>query len=185
MGYKINSIFAGVVLLVLYYVQSRWRRASTARKDGCQPPIELRAKEPLFGLDFQFSMHMDIPILYRHHQRYGNSFSVVGVVGNPMFSTIAPANLRHINSNGKDWGVEPMRLREMEYFCGRGFLTTDGSMWQHARKLLKPTFSKANIQDFTVLSAEVDKLLREVPGDGSTVDLQPLLSMLVCEPFQS
>lgn len=181
MGYKITSIFAGVVLLVIYYLRSHRRRASRAREDGCQPPIEHRAKEPLFGFDFQVSMHMDVPSLYRHHQRYGQTFSVAGV-GNPMFITVAPANLRFIHSNGKDWGVEPLRLRGMEYFCGRGFLTTDGSMWQHSRKLLKPTFSKANMQDFTVLSAGVDRLLSEVPEDGSTVDLQPLLSMLVCEP---
>lgn len=180
MGYKLNSFLAGVVLLVIFNIQSRWRRASIARKQGCQPAIEHRAKDPLRALDFQFSIYLDVPILYHHHQRYGKSFSVAPLLGNPMFSTIAPANLRFINSNGKDWGIEPLRLRDMEYFCGRGFLTTDGSMWQHSRKLLKPTFSKANIEDFTVLSAAVDKLLNEVPVDGSTVDLQPLFSMLVC-----
>jgi cytochrome P450 len=67
----------------------------------------------------------------------------------------------------------------MEYFCGVGFLTTDGSIWQHSRKLLKSSFSKSNISDLSFLSREVDKLFAKIPGDGSAVDLQPLMSLMV------
>jgi cytochrome P450 len=67
----------------------------------------------------------------------------------------------------------------MEYLCGRGFLTTDGEMWNHSRKLLKPTFSKNNILDLSPLSKELDKLLETIPADGSVIDLQPVLSNMV------
>lgn len=68
----------------------------------------------------------------------------------------------------------------MEYFCGRGFITTDGYTWQHSRKLLKPAFSKQNLVDLSTLSIEVDSFLKQIPSDGATVDIQPLLYSMVC-----
>ncbi|KAF2256069.1 putative cytochrome 52A12 [Trematosphaeria pertusa] len=116
---------------------------------------------------------MDIPILYRHHQRRGPTFQAHALLSQPSIITIAPANIRVVNT-GKDWGVAPMRLAGMEYFCGRGFLTTDGDLWSRSRKLLKPTFNKANLTNLSFLSAQVDTMLQQLPKNGTTVDLQPL-----------
>ena len=93
--------------------------------------------------------------------------------------TLAPDNIRTINSTARKWGVEPLRLSAMRTLCGRGFLTTDGSTWQHSRRLLKPTFSKANVIDFPTLSSAVHELLSRLPDNGAVVDLQPLLDNLV------
>jgi len=175
MGYKINSALAALVLLAVYYFHRRRWGEVVARQHGCQPPVKYRSFEPLGAFDFQISIHTDVPSLARYHLRYGKSFKVGSLLGNPAISTIATENLHTINAAGKDWGIEPLRLPAMEYFCGRGFLTTDGTMWQHSRKLLKPTFSRANLLDLTPLVAEVDQFLQDVPGDGSTIDLQPML----------
>jgi cytochrome P450 len=67
----------------------------------------------------------------------------------------------------------------MEHLCGRGFLTTDGEIWNHSRKLLKPTFARSNLLDLSTVENELDKLIEAIPTDGSTVDLQPLLSNMV------
>ncbi|KAH3913400.1 hypothetical protein HBI56_083990 [Parastagonospora nodorum] len=77
-------------------------------------------------------------------------------------------------TTGKEWGVQVFRLAGMEYFCGRGFLTTDGDIWQPSRKLLKPTFAKNNLQDLSYLSQQVDDMFGQLLEDGTTVDLQPL-----------
>ncbi|KAF2707548.1 cytochrome P450 [Pleomassaria siparia CBS 279.74] len=63
----------------------------------------------------------------------------------------------------------------MAFFCGEGFLTTDGSVWQQSRRMLKPTFSNANISDLSVLSRNVEDLLKKIPLNGSAFDLQSLL----------
>ncbi|KAF1918279.1 cytochrome P450 [Ampelomyces quisqualis] len=68
-----------------------------------------------------------------------------------------------------------MRLPGAENFCGRGFLTTDGDVWQRSRKLLKPTFARNNLQDLKYLSEQVDIMIAQIPQNGETVDLQPLL----------
>ena len=115
----------------------------------------------------------------RYHSRYGLTYQLDSLFGNPLINTVAPENLQAIFSSGKDFGIEPLRLSGMEYFCGQGFLTTDGSIWQHSRKMLKPSFSKTNISDLSFLAHEVEKLITKIPGDGSTVDLQPLLFVTV------
>jgi cytochrome P450 len=124
-------------------------------------------------------MHTDIPSLYRHHQHFGQTFEIRPLLTLPKVATIAPANIRTINQ-GKDWGVEGMRLPGMEDFCGRGFLTTDGELWQRSRKLLKPTFAKSNLQDLRYLSEQVDIMFAQIPQYGETVDMQPLLYDMVC-----
>ncbi|EHK97179.1 putative Cytochrome 52A12 [Glarea lozoyensis 74030] len=119
---------------------------------------------------------MDIPSLSRHHEKLGKTFEVNALLGLSEVCTAETENIRVVNTAGKVWGIEPFRLPGMEYLCGRGFLTTDGEMWNHSRKLLKPTFSKTNIVDLSPLSKELDKLLETIPANGSVIDLQPALS---------
>lgn len=93
--------------------------------------------------------------------------------------TIAAENLQCINNGINDWGNEPYRRSAMEHFVGLGFITCDGAIWHHSRKLLRPTFNKSNLLDFASLAAEVDSFLDKLPIDGSTVDLQPHFFLIV------
>lgn len=70
----------------------------------------------------------------------------------------------------------------MEFFCGRGFITMDGDVWQHSRKSPRPSFAKHNIADLNILSRKVGDLLTQLPKDGETIDLQPLLYIVVRAP---
>ena len=103
-------------------------------------------------------------------------------MGAATFNTIDPENLQAIyGSRVKDWGVEPVRLAAMEPLCGRGFITTDGETWERSRALLKPSFSRAHIENVFAFESAVDEFFRRLPLDGSTVDLGPLLSELVSD----
>lgn len=179
MIYAVLAILTGLLCFSFYLYQRQRLRDVEVRINECGFLIKHWTKEPFSAFDFQMAMHVDIPLLYRHHQRYGSTFQVQALITLPSIMTIAPENIRAINT-GKDWGVEPLRLAGMEYFCGRGFLTTDGDIWQHSRKSLKPTFTKSNLLDLGTLSQQMDLLLIQIPGDGATVDLQPLFYKLVC-----
>ncbi|KAI1737765.1 cytochrome P450 [Xylaria scruposa] len=72
----------------------------------------------------------------------------------------------------------PQRLPGLGPFCGRGFITTDGDIRKQARKLLKPSFDIKDVRDLGILQIETDKLFREMPKKGTTVDLQPLLYVM-------
>jgi cytochrome P450 len=179
MAYTTNTCLAGLLLLALCIFYHHQKRNAVARAHGCGTLTRHRPKEPLFGFDFQMSMHMDIPFVYRQHQRYGSTFQVNALLSQPSIITVAPENIHAVNT-GKDWGVEPQRLAGMEGFCGRGFLTTDGDAWHRSRRLMKSTFARANSIDMSALSREVDRFLCKLPKDGSTMDLQPLFYTMVC-----
>jgi cytochrome P450 len=174
----IFSLAAGSFLSAYYFYQRQRRRNGTATKHGCSSVVRYPIKEPFTGLDFDLKMHMDIPSVHRNHGRYGKTFEVRPLVAQPSFATIDPANIKAI-STGKDWGVEGLRLAGAEYFCGRGFLMSDGDIWQRSRKLLKPTFTKNNLQNLSYLSQQFEDMIEQLPEDGKTVDLQPLLYTMV------
>ncbi|KAJ4301957.1 hypothetical protein N0V90_004053 [Kalmusia sp. IMI 367209] len=66
----------------------------------------------------------------------------------------------------------------MEHFCGQGFLTTDGSVWHQSRKMLKPTFAKANISELNYLSQETSAFQASLMGTGVRLMLGPLKSLV-------
>ena len=76
----------------------------------------------------------------------------------------------------KYWGMQPIRLSAFDPFCGVGFVTTDGPIWEHARALLKPSFNKANISDLPIL----ESYLRSVITDPRKIfnRFSPILSVL-------
>ncbi|TVY75691.1 Cytochrome P450 monooxygenase fsdH [Lachnellula suecica] len=172
MGYAL-IIFATVIAVAsTHYVYRAWSLERVQREQGCRPAVRFWSKDPFFGFDFQMAIHLNIPSLFQYHKKLGKTFYVSPFNNISTICTIAVDNIQAVNS-GKEWGIQPLRLPGMEDFCGRGFLTTDGDIWHHSRKILKPSFSKHNILDTSVLSAEVEKLFLDVPEGGQTVDLQP------------
>lgn len=61
----------------------------------------------------------------------------------------------------------------------QGIFTADGSIWARSRALIRPTFARSGISNFSCLEKHVGRLLDLIPHDGSTVDLQPLMKHLV------
>lgn len=179
MGWKTNSALAVLVAIIAYYLQRQRQQKSIARQKGCQPPRLYPALDVLFNLDFTYAQHHSLSFGCKSHEIFGRTFLVESLFFTPSFQTIAPENLQAINNRIEDWGVEPSRRAGIEYFIGLGFITCDGDIWQHSRKVLRPSFHKSNISDLTPLAVEVDSLLDKMPTDGSTIDLQPLFFLMV------
>ncbi|GAB1198417.1 hypothetical protein APSETT444_007736 [Aspergillus pseudonomiae] len=66
-------------------------------------------------------------------------------------------------------------------FLGDGIFTQDGDAWKHSRELLRPQLSRQKYRTLNVFRSHVDSLLRQIPGDGGEVDLQPLFFRLTLE----
>lgn len=176
----VNSLVAFITLLFAYAILQQHRRYHTARhRNGCQRPVRYKPWDPFMGIDLTVATHGDIPSLHQLHKKHGHTFQVEPLFEKTTIFTIAPENIKTVNMRNDHWGIQPQRLEGMEFFCGRGFLTMDGDMWQHARKLIKPSFAKSNISDLSVLSRETDKFLEQLQTRGETVDLQPLLYIMV------
>ena len=180
MGIKLISAVTALAIIIAFYSLKRIRQGLRARQQGCQLPRLYQAMDPFFGFDLSYLTHQKMGSIYGLHERYGKTFQIALLFTTPKIMTIAPENLQSINNGIDDWGVEPFRRPGMEYFCGLGFIDTDGSLWQHSRKLLRPTFNKSNLLDFSSsLSVEVDNFLGKLPQGGRTVDLQPLFFLIV------
>ncbi|KAI0006842.1 cytochrome P450 alkane hydroxylase-like protein [Xylariaceae sp. FL0662B] len=178
MGHEWNTIAMVLLCIAVLLVRQHRRRQAARRQRGCEPLGQHQPLEPLIGLDFSIAIHKDIASLHRYFQHYGHSFQINSLVGLPTIFTIAPENIRVINTRDNEWGIQSNRLPGMEYFCGRGFLTMDGEMWRYSRRSLRPSFAKSNLLDLSVLSQEADIFFDQLPKDGTTVDLQPPLYIM-------
>ena len=185
---SISFIGAICVLVVSYIVRLR-RRYIISHANGCQPPKKYPHKDPILGLDLFFKTKR----LFEENKYLTDSFECyttlgrtfeTNLLGSPSINSIEPLNLQTVyTKNFKDWGVQPIRLPAQDDFCGAGFITTDGAHWEHSLALLKPSLKKANIE-FSGLERGLQLMLRRVPRDGATVDLQPLLLQLVSLDLQ-
>lgn len=62
----------------------------------------------------------------------------------------------------------------MKPVFGHGIFNTDGKLWHQSRALLRPSFAKERISNLEIAEVHFQHLLRRIPRDGSTIDLQDL-----------
>ncbi len=178
-----------IVLVVLglfsYYLRVRMLQNSFAERHGCQAPPKRAAQDPILGIDRKLQdsklskAFQSLPAGVSLFHTYGQTFRETTILGT-VIKTKSAENIHTIHGlKAKDWGIQLFRLPAMNPFCGKGFITTDGSIWEHSRALLKPSFHKGNISDLTAFESSVNQFLSGIPTDGSTIDLQPRLSLLV------
>lgn len=174
-----SCLVAIIVLLVIHVSRRRQSRAIPPHLQGkCGDISRLWSRDCFFHLDFSIKLHTDMTLTVRSHNQKGSAYLVDSLFGRTMIHTIAPENLQTIYTQGKEFGIQPSRLPAMEHFCGQGFLTADGLVWHQSRKMLKPTFSKANISDLSFLDKETTAMVSKIT-EGSTIDLQELLLVAV------
>lgn len=111
------------------------------------------------------------------HLNHGGTFEVVSPFTTSIY-TLDPSNVRAVwAAKFNDWGVERQRLQVLGPFCGRGLATTDGEQWKRTRGTLRPHFYGATAEPIDLESYEMyfQKFLTQVPKNGVSVDLQPLM----------
>ncbi|KAL9124979.1 MAG: hypothetical protein Q9217_005758 [Psora testacea] len=152
------QIAVGVASLALTYLLfRRWQYDSASKSKGCSPPKPYPHKDPILGIDLFLSTgkaiqeHTYLQELTRRYNTLGNTFRSKSL-GAESVATIEPENLQAVfSTNFNDWGVEPVRLPAQAPFCGKGFITTDGPVWEHSRGLLRPSFNKSKAVDLAAL----------------------------------
>ena len=188
---RLLASLATMALLPYCYLAARtYRRRQKAAEDhGCQPVLQIKQRDPVFGLDIVLELFRALKENRRNlsivqlFAEYGHTFQSRSWLSSKIY-TIEPQNLQAIfSSDFTSWGVQPMRLFAFEPFVGKGIMCTDGETWKHSRNLIKPTFAKKQIADLHLVAyaTHVQKFLDLIPRDGSTVDLQPLFGRLALD----
>lgn len=185
MALILSVLFAGALAFVLYHVRAWSARRAFARQQGCQLPPERHIRNPILGKYYKFQNtrsadpFKSLPTGAALHSRYGPTYRESTWFGQTI-KTSSAANLQAVyGTKAKDFGVQPFRLAGMRPFCGEGLLTTDGAVWERSRTMIKPSFHKNNISDLSAFKRSVEHLIARIPKDGSTIDMQHLIALMV------
>ena len=106
------------------------------------------------------------------------------LLGSRMVYSSEPENMKAMStSHWKEVGVEPIRQGNgaLSPFTGHGSSTSDGKMWEYSRKLIQPYFDRDGYRNLDRLEVHCENLVDNIPTDGSTVDMQPLMQRWVSE----
>lgn len=174
-------LLLGVGLLAL---RRSITQARFIRKHGCKAPPSLTGNNSFFGLDLWFlffkrsSSGLETLPLEKQFEVLGSTFRTQMAI-KPVIRTIEPQNIKSVFSSDADsFGNRPLRHFAFSPLVGDGVMTLDGARHERGRALIRPTFSKAHIENEEAFDVHVQKLIKLLPTDGSTFDLQPLFERL-------
>ena len=188
--------FAGAVFLyALYYIQ--WQltvgasRRALIKQHGCKPlrnfaefnnfPENIigykTIKENLAAL----KEHRLLEFINGRYQRTQNTFHHK-TLNVDMIHTIEPDNLKAVMATKfKDFSLPTRRKTAFIPLLGAGIFTSDGHAWQNSRELIRPNFVRSQVGDLETFEIHVAHLIKAIPKDGSTVDLQDLFFQLTID----
>ncbi|KAJ5323136.1 hypothetical protein N7452_011425 [Penicillium brevicompactum] len=170
---------AAVFIFCAFKVTQRIQRWNFARQNGCQEPTHLVC-HGLFGISMIMEMvnaaknNHFVELIRSWHGKYGRTFKA-RMAGSTTTFTVEAKNVQAILAlKFKDFSIGSTRKNAVRPVFGEGIFTVDGKKWEHSRALLRPNFSRVQITNTQMYENHVMDLLKKIPRDGSTVELQDL-----------
>ena len=115
------------------------------------------------------------------YMRNGNS-THLKMFFTDFIQTVEPENIKTIMAlDFKKWSLGKRRKDAFVPLLGHGIFTTDGAAWHNSRELLRPNFVRSQVGDLATHEIHVDQLIKAIPKDGSTINLQDLFFMLTMD----
>lgn len=155
------------------------------RQNGAGEIPEYPHKDPVLGLDLFFANRGALKAgkflehTTRQFETYGMTFKSIRL-GQMMIKTIDSEIVKATHATHfEEFGLKPLRYGRGKRLFGNGIVIVDDPIWSHARALIRPSFEKVHVANFERLHHHVDRFMRLLPKDNSTVDLLPLLRLLV------
>jgi cytochrome P450 len=167
--------------ITLYLARQRFKK-----ENGCQPCTAQFHKDPVFGLDVMKVMaynskhHILLEENKKRFERLGNTFHN-RIITMPLIATCEPENIKTILSlKFKDYSFGN-RQSAFSPLLGHGIFNADGERWANSRHLLRPNFAREQVADIDAFERHFKLMLKHIPRDGSTVDLQELFFRLTID----
>ena len=190
-----QSLIASILFYVLYHLYWEFTvgasRRAMIREYGCKPiksyPEFNNFPQNIFGTKIIFQA-MDalkqgslLETIRARFLRNGTTISFK-LFFTDFYSTTEPENLKTIMAlNFKQWSLGPRRKDAFLPLLGHGIFTTDGAAWHHSRELLRPNFTRSQVGDLDTFENHVSQMIKAIPRDGSTIDLQDLFFQLTMD----
>lgn len=160
------------------------------KRNGCFPPRRLPQLDPFLGTDVVLQnlsaarRHAFLDLLKSRHATNGLTFTTKTYFRTTI-NTCDPTLVQNVLSfQFDDFGMGPLRRNSASPLLGRGIFTADGDVWSHQRALIRPSFVRAQVTDFTIFEHHVDQLIALIAKQQYKVDLQQLFFRMVSlDPF--
>ncbi|KAH7073092.1 cytochrome P450 52A12 [Paraphoma chrysanthemicola] len=161
-------------------------RQRMIKEHGCKPNHVRFNKDPIFGLDVVKMMsknsknHVTLRESEKRFEKLGNTFHS-RIVNFPVIMTNEPEIAKTILSlKFKDYTMSN-RTVAFKPLLGHGIFNSDGEKWANSRHMLRPNFARDQIADIKAFESHFQMMLKHIPTDGSTVDLQELFFRLTID----
>lgn len=181
----LNHLLAFLAVYVIYivhqYLSLSARRDTIIKAHGCKPISRFpEVENPFLGWRFLLSTmrayreYRLMELIQDRYNRLGYTIRAK-VMLTYVYHTAEPENIKTILAiKFNDWNLPDSRKRSLTPLLGQGIFTSDGAAWQHSRDLLRPNFMSTQIRNLNIFEPHIQHLLKAIPRDGSTVDLQEL-----------
>ncbi|KAH4051275.1 hypothetical protein HBI38_030160 [Parastagonospora nodorum] len=160
--------------ITLYLARQRFKK-----ENGCKPCTSVFNKDPIFGIDVikiqttNSKKHIMLEENKKRFEKLGNTFHT-RTVTIPIIATCEPENVKTILSlKFKDYSLSH-RQDAFAPLLGHGIFNADGEPWANSRHLLRPNFARDQVADIEAFERHFKIMLKHLPRDGTTVDLQEL-----------
>lgn len=191
--FSVPTLTLASVILALYYfartLLEHLRYESKRRQlGGAQLARYTHSPWAPLGLDYVSAMMKAIkedrflPFQVETYFAQGNGVWTANFLGKRMIYSSHPENMKAMSTSLIScFAVEPIRIANgaITPFTGRGVSSSDGQKWQCSRNLIMSYFDRAGFTRLRRLDIHVDRLLRNIPTNGSKVDMQPLFQRWV------
>ncbi|KAF2852748.1 cytochrome P450 52A12 [Plenodomus tracheiphilus IPT5] len=181
-------ILTGAALSYLIYtrVTLYLARQRFIKENNCQPCTAVFHKDPILGLDvlrmnaYNTKHLIVLQENLKRFEKMGHTYHN-RLVNKPMIITCEPENVKTILSiKFKDYSLAH-RQEAFGPLLGHGIFNADGERWANSRALLRPNFVRDQVADLEAFERHFKLMLKLIPRDGSTVDLQELFFMLTID----
>jgi cytochrome P450 len=181
-------IVAGALLSYFLYTRITLylARQQIIKENGCKPCTSVFNKDPVFGIDVIRMMvrnsrkHIVLQENRKRFETHGNTYWTRSVTV-PIIATCEPENVKTILSlKFKDYSFGN-RKKAFGPLLGHGIFNADGERWANSRHLLRPNFARDQVADIEAFEHHFRLMLKHIPRDGKTVDLQELFFCLTLD----
>ncbi|GME52339.1 Cytochrome p450 family protein [Neofusicoccum parvum] len=191
------AVIALFIFKAISYVVTKRRHSLKARELNCKPVPKYSPGDP-FGMnnlrlilkadgEHRLPEHMRdrVYAVSEREGRFVTTFQDV-VFGQTNIFTCEPRNVQAVLATQfRDFELGSARNGNFEPMLGHGIFASDGKQWEHSRAMLRPQFSRQQINDLDLEEEHVRNMFAVLPvnSDGWTnvVDLQVLFFRLTID----
>ena len=181
------TLGALLILRLAYNSISLWFRSRKfARLNGCKPLRHDQQTDPIFGIDAVYQTVRAsrgkylLEYLEKRLHRAGDTFAS-NALGETLIFTHDPQNVQAVLATQfHDFDIGELRRQVTVKLLGHGIFNADGPYWEHSRALIRPNFVRKQVADLGLIEHHVQNVIRQLPCDGETVDIQSFFFRMVC-----